>query len=74
MNTKETDKYRLEYCAQVKRLVLVLANRSTKETVERWEFKVEYETETLADGTVRPVQEGVKDEKTIKGEMRDVIR
>lgn len=59
---------------RVKRFVLVLCNLNTKEVVERWEFKVEYETETLADGTTRLVDEAVKDEKKIKSEMRDVIR
>jgi hypothetical protein len=42
--------------------------------VERWEFKVEYETETLQDGTTKLVDTAVKDDKKIKSEMRDVIR
>ena len=53
---------------------MVLCNVSTKEVVERWEFRVENETEVLADGTKRLVEEAVKDEKKIKGEIRDVIR
>ena len=30
---------------KVKKLVVVLTNVDTKEVLERWEFKVEYETE-----------------------------
>jgi hypothetical protein len=37
-------------------------------------LKVEYESETLEDGTKRLVEAATKDEKKIKGEMRDVIR
>ena len=54
--------------------MLVLCNVSTKEVMERWEFQVEYESETLEDGTTRLLDEAVKDEKKIKSEMRDVIR
>ncbi|XP_023320668.1 mitotic spindle assembly checkpoint protein MAD2A [Eurytemora carolleeae] len=59
---------------KVKRLVLVLTNVSSKEVLERWEFKIEHETTTSADGTVKFIDETSKDEKTIKGEIRDVIR
>ena len=54
--------------------MLVLTNVSSKEVLERWEFKIENETTTSADGTVKFVDETSKDEKTIKGEIRDVIR
>merc|ERR1711953_1440172 len=45
---------------KVRKLVMVLASVETKETLERWEFNVEYE----ADG----------DDKKIKQEIREVIR
>jgi len=61
---------------KVKRLVVVLNSVDTKEVLERWEFKVENETEEVAgkDGTKKLVDSAVKDEKKIKSEIRDVIR
>jgi len=55
---------------KVKKLVVVVNSVESKEVLERWEFKVE--NETKEDGKV--VEEAVKDEKKIKGEIRDVIR
>ena len=55
---------------KIKRLVVVLNSVETKETLERWEFKIE--NEQGADGKI--VDNAVKDEKKIKGEIRDVIR
>ena len=48
----------------------VLNSVETKETLERWEFKIENEVDS--EGKV--VEGAVKDEKKIKGEIRDVIR
>merc|ERR1712107_831593 len=42
----------------------------TKETLERWEFKIE--SEVGEDGKI--VENAVKDEKKIRAEIRDVIR
>ena len=55
---------------KVKKLVVVVNSVESKEVLERWEFKVE--NETTEDGKI--VEEAVKDEKKIKGEIRDVIR
>merc|ERR1712025_474213 len=52
------------------KLVVVVNSVESKEVLERWEFKVE--NETSEDGKI--VEEAVKDEKKIKGEIRDVIR
>ena len=40
----------------------------------RWEFKIENETVEAKDGSKTVVEEGVKDEKKIRSEIRDVIR
>ena len=55
---------------KIKKLVVVLNSVETKETLERWEFKIE--SEVGEDGKI--VENAVKDEKKIKGEIRDVIR
>ena len=55
---------------KIKKLVMVLNSVETKETLERWEFKIE--NEVGEDG--KAVDNAVKDEKKIKGEIRDVIR
>ena len=55
---------------KIKKLVVVLNSVETKDTLERWEFKIE--SEVGEDGKI--VENAVKDEKKIKGEIRDVIR
>ena len=55
---------------KIKKLVVVLKSVETKETLERWEFKIESEKE---DGG-KVVEKAEKDEKKIKAEIRDVIR
>ena len=55
---------------KIKKLVVVLKNVETKETLERWEFQIESEKEK--DG--KEVEKAEKDEKKIKAEIRDVIR
>jgi len=55
---------------KIKKLVVVLNSVETKETLERWEFRIE--NEVGEDGKV--IENAVKDEKKIKGEIRDVIR
>ena len=61
---------------QVHKLVVVLASVETKETLERWEFKVEYETdnEDKENKTGNFKDKTEKDEKKIKQEIREVIR
>ena len=55
---------------KIKKLVVVLNSVETKETLERWEFKIENEVDS--EGKV--VEGAVKDEKKIKGKIRDVIQ
>ena len=61
---------------QIHKLVVVLASVETKETLERWEFKVEYETdnEDKENKTGNFKDKTEKDEKKIKQEIREVIR
>ena len=61
----------------MRKLVVVLANVETKETLERWEFNVEYETEENKENlnsTNGLKNKTDKDEKKIKQEIREVIR
>ena len=55
---------------KIKRLVVVLKNVETQETLERWEFKIQSEKD--AEG--KQLETADKDEKKIKAEIRDVIR
>ena len=60
---------------QVKRLVVVLSSVDTQETLERWEFNVEYSNEESgAAGAAGAANTSSKDLKKIQGEIRDVIR
>ncbi len=55
------------------KLVVVLASVETKETLERWEFNVEYEgDDDKENSNFRNKTD--KDEKKIKQEIREVIR
>ena len=65
--------------------MVILASVETKETLERWEFNVEYETDdnkenTSKENTSKENTTGNfknktdKDEKKIKQEIREVIR
>ena len=62
---------------QVHKLVVVLASVDTKETLERWEFNVEYETDENkenSDSGNNFKNKTDKEEKKIKQEIREVIR
>ena len=55
---------------------MVLASVETKETLERWEFDVQYETEDNKENESgnKHREKTDKDEKKIKQEIREVIR
>ena len=55
---------------KIKKLVVVLNSVETKETLERWEFRIENEV----DGEGKVVEKAIKEEQKIKNEIRDVIR
>ena len=60
--------------------MVILASVETKETLERWEFNVEYATDDNKENTSKENTTGNfknktdKDEKKIKQEIREVIR
>ncbi|XP_046663852.1 mitotic spindle assembly checkpoint protein MAD2A [Homalodisca vitripennis] len=58
---------------QVNKMSLVIANVNTKEVLERWDFKLEYEK---PEGSATEGGEiiGKKDLKVIQKEIRDVLR
>ncbi|KAK0093896.1 hypothetical protein PV326_012381 [Microctonus aethiopoides] len=65
---------------KVQQVTLVITNVNTKEVLEKWDFRVEYEgnaeTDTAnSNGTPAPLPEvGTKDSQTIQKEIREVIR
>ncbi|XP_014207081.1 mitotic spindle assembly checkpoint protein MAD2A [Copidosoma floridanum] len=63
----------------VEKVTLVILNVNTKEVLEKWDFKVDYETVSSngnADdnGDGKFIEVGSKDTKTIQKEIREVIR
>ncbi|XP_078039005.1 mitotic arrest deficient 2 [Augochlora pura] len=63
---------------KVQKVTLVITNVNTKEVLEKWDFKVDYEGQTsngLKDVTNNGLPDvGTKDVKTIQKEIREVIR
>lgn len=63
---------------KVHKIVLVITNVNTKEVLEKWDFKVEYEDQKSngVDSNVKAdlPEVGTKDAKTIQKEIREVIR
>ncbi|XP_014473483.1 PREDICTED: mitotic spindle assembly checkpoint protein MAD2A [Dinoponera quadriceps] len=63
---------------KVQKIVLVITNVNTKEVLEKWDFKVEYEGQKpngVDSNTKADLPEvGTKDAKTIQKEIREVIR
>ncbi|KYM80137.1 Mitotic spindle assembly checkpoint protein MAD2A [Atta colombica] len=63
---------------KVHKITLVITNVNTKEVLEKWDFKVDYEdqkangTDSIIKGDLPEV--GTKDVKTIQKEIREVIR
>ncbi|XP_076637481.1 mitotic arrest deficient 2 [Colletes latitarsis] len=63
---------------KVQKITLVITNVNTKEVLEKWDFKVDYEGQTT-NGTNDSINKnlpevGTKDVKTIQKEIREVIR
>lgn len=63
---------------KVQKITLVITNVNTKEVLEKWEFKVDYEgvsSNGVNDSTSNGLPKvGSKDAKTIQKEIREVIR
>ncbi|XP_060819106.1 mitotic spindle assembly checkpoint protein MAD2A [Bombus pascuorum] len=63
---------------KVQKITLVITNVNTKEVLEKWDFKVDYEdrsSNSTNDNTKNSLPEvGTKDVKAIQKEIREVIR
>ncbi|KAL2736615.1 mitotic spindle assembly checkpoint protein MAD2A [Vespula maculifrons] len=63
---------------KVQKITLVITNVNTKEVLEKWDFRVDYEGHTpknINDNSMVELPEvGTKDVKTIQKEIREVIR
>ncbi|TGZ52217.1 mitotic spindle assembly checkpoint protein MAD2A [Temnothorax longispinosus] len=63
---------------KVRKITLVITNVNTKEVLEKWDFKVDYEDQkengTDGSGKADLPEVGTKDVKTIQKEIREVIR
>lgn len=55
----------------IQKITLVITNVNTKEVLEKWDFKVDYEN--IKNDENLP-EEGSKDVKSIQKEIREVIR
>jgi len=62
----------------VRKITLVITNVNTKEVLEKWDFKIDYEDQKVngADGSIKGdlPEVGTKDIKSIQKEIREVIR
>ncbi|XP_076246544.1 mitotic arrest deficient 2 [Calliopsis andreniformis] len=63
---------------KVQKVTLVITNVNTKEVLEKWDFKVDYEGQT-SNGVTDSINNGLpdvgtKDVKSIQKEIREVIR
>ncbi|KAI4504768.1 hypothetical protein M0802_000318 [Mischocyttarus mexicanus] len=63
---------------KVQKITLVITNVNTKEVLEKWDFRVDYEGQvsisTINNSKVELPEVGTKDVKTIQKEIREVIR
>ncbi|XP_066584716.1 mitotic spindle assembly checkpoint protein MAD2A [Prorops nasuta] len=63
---------------KVQKITLVITNVHTKEVLEKWDFKVDYEGQpsngTAENNTKSLPEVGTKDVKSIQKEIREVIR
>lgn len=68
---------------KVHKITMVISNVNTKEVLEKWDFKVDYEGPQQNNNSNNPGNQitttslpevGTKDEKTIQKEIREVIR
>ncbi|KMQ93412.1 mitotic spindle assembly checkpoint protein mad2a [Lasius niger] len=62
---------------KVQKITLVITNVNTKEVLEKWDFKVDYEDQKangINSNVKADMPEETKDMKTIQKEIREVIR
>jgi len=58
---------------KVEKVTLIIMNVNTKEVLEKWDFKVDYESE-INSITYTKEEVGFKDKKVIQKEIREVLR
>lgn len=58
---------------KVSKMSLVISNVTTKEVMERWDFKLEYEAKDVKTNEKGEVV-GTKDIKIVQKEIKDVLR
>jgi mitotic spindle assembly checkpoint protein MAD2 len=58
----------------MRKVSLIISNASTKEVLERWDFKIDYECDENGSSIGNGKTVGRKDLKLIQKEIRDVLR
>ena len=58
----------------MRKISLIISNPSTKEALERWDFKIHYECDKNGSAVGNGKTVGKKDLKLIQKEIRDVLR
>jgi mitotic spindle assembly checkpoint protein MAD2 len=59
---------------KMRKISLIISNPSTKEVLERWDFKINYECDENGNAVGNGKTVGRKDLKLIQKEIRDVLR
>lgn len=58
----------------MRKILLIITNRSTKEVLEQWDFNIDYEYDENGGAVENGKSVGKKDLRLIQKEIRDVLR
>lgn len=58
----------------MRKILLIITNRSTKEVLEHWDFNIDYEYDENGSAVENGKCVGKKDLRLIQKEIRDVLR
>lgn len=58
----------------MRKILLIITNRSTKEVLEQWDFNIDYEYDENGSVVENGKSVGNKDLRLIQKEIRDVLR
>jgi len=58
----------------MRKILLIITNRSTKEGLEQWDFNIDYEYDENGSAVENGKSVGKKDLRLIQKEIRDVLR
>jgi len=58
----------------MRKILLIITNRSTKEVLEQWDFNIDYEYDENGSAVENGKSVGKKDLRLIQKEIRDVLR